>query len=70
MKTQRDAILADLQSGLLLTHLEALRRYGCSRLAARVWELREQGWPIESTQETMPTAHGHQARVAVYRMGA
>ena len=69
MKTQRDAILADLKAGVLLTHLDALRRYGCSRLAARVLELREAGYPIVSRMETMPTAHGHTARVAVYRMG-
>lgn len=69
MKTQRDAILDDLKSGLLLTHLDALRRYGCSRLAARVLELREAGYPIITQRVTMPTAHGHSARVAVYRMG-
>ena len=70
MIAQRDAILADLKSGLLLTPLDALRRYGCSRLAARVRELREAGYPIVSTLQAMPTANGHMARVAVYRMAA
>ena len=69
MITQRDAILADLKAGMLLTPLDALRRYGCSRLAARVLELREAGYDIRSTLTPMPTAAGHMARVAVYRMG-
>ena len=29
-----------------LSPLDALERYGCLRLAARVWDLRQAGWPI------------------------
>ena len=47
-KTQSEAILDHLRRGGRLTPLEALERFGCSRLAARVWELKERGWAIGS----------------------
>lgn len=45
--SQRAQILRHLQSGQALTPLEALSRYGCHRLAARVLELRRQGHAID-----------------------
>lgn len=68
MRTQRDEILNALKRGRLLTPMDALRTWGCSRLAARVAELREAGYPIRTKLVAMPTAHGHTARVAVYRL--
>ena len=47
--SQRDRILAHLKSGKPLTGLEALDRFGCFRLAARIGELRESGYRIERT---------------------
>jgi hypothetical protein len=47
--TQSEAILEHLKSGLPLTPLEALERFGCLRLAARCREIREAGYPIETT---------------------
>ena len=44
--SQNDAILAHLQTGAELTPLEALRNFGCLRLAARIFELRCEGVPI------------------------
>ena len=38
--SQSRAILAALQAGDTLTHLEAERRFGCSRIAARVADLK------------------------------
>lgn len=35
-----------LRSGKALTPIEALNRFGCMRLAARVHELRTEGLPI------------------------
>ena len=40
---QVDAIRAHLESGKSITPLDALRDYGCFRLAARVDELRKIG---------------------------
>ena len=53
MKTQNAQILSHLKSGKQITPIEALREYGCFRLAARVFELREIGWPIECERRSM-----------------
>ena len=62
-RTQNTAILAWLQAGNTLTSLEALDRFGCNRLAARVADLRDAGHPIEAQMVTL--ANGK--RVAQYR---
>lgn len=46
--SQNDVILARLASGEPLTPLEALRDFGCFRLAARVAELRARGNDIRT----------------------
>lgn len=45
---QNDAILAHLKAGNELTPLDALNRFGCLRLAARIADLREAGYQIDS----------------------
>jgi hypothetical protein len=47
-KTQLDHLKAHLKSGKTITPLEALGLYGVFRLAARIKELREKGWNIET----------------------
>ncbi len=47
-QTQKEAILRHLQSGKIITPLESLNLYGCNRLAARIWELRDEGYRIRS----------------------
>ena len=46
--TQRNDILTYLQSGRSLTPLKALDLFGCMRLGARIWDLKAEGYPIES----------------------
>lgn len=62
--SQADAILAHLNAHGTITPLEALERYGCFRLASRIFELRQRGIKIES--ESMRTPGG--AEVARYRL--
>jgi len=64
-RTQNAAILTFLQAGNTLTSLEALDRFGCNRLAARVADLREAGHPITAQMVTLPNGK----RVAQYRYG-
>jgi hypothetical protein len=45
---QNKAIKEYLQKGYELTHLQAEQLFGCSRLAARVHDLKAQGCDIES----------------------
>ncbi len=41
-------VLQHLETGGTLTHLDALRLYGCARLAARIDDLKKQGHIIIS----------------------
>lgn len=41
MKSQRERILDYLLKGKTLTPIQALKKFGCFRLGARIWELRE-----------------------------
>jgi hypothetical protein len=62
-RTQRDKILCYLCTGKPLTPLMALRRFGCLRLGARIWELRASGHRIQSELVKRGAAH-----VAQYRL--
>lgn len=62
--SQTDLILDHLQAGKPITPLQALRLWGCFRLAARIADLRERGYEIAS--ERVETQHGK--RVAMYRL--
>lgn len=46
--SQTSKILKHLKSGRRLSALDALRFYGCLRLSARIWDLREAGYYINS----------------------
>jgi hypothetical protein len=63
--TQAGKILAYLQAGNRITALEALQQFGCFRLAARIHELRNQGWQI--AERMVETGGGK--RVAEYSIG-
>ena len=64
MKSQLDKIRTRLEAGKPITALQALKWYGCFRLAARIRELREQG--LEIRTDTITTAKGKQ--IASYQL--
>lgn len=64
MNTQTDLIIDYLKQGNALTPLEALQRFGCFRLGARIWDARRAGHRIES--RIIRTAGGK--NVAEYRL--
>jgi len=45
---QEYEILQYLKQGNSLTPLEALNRFGCFRLGARCWDLKQKGYNIKS----------------------
>ena len=47
MDTQNKQILKDLKAGKSITPLDALLKYGCMRLAARIYDLKEAGHIIK-----------------------
>lgn len=63
-ETQTAQILAHLKTGRSITPLEALDQYGCFRLGARIFDLKERGFKIHS--ERVEVAPGK--RVASYTL--
>ena len=61
--SQTEALLRDLKAGHEVTALDALRRYQCFRLAARVGDLRAQGWDIQTETRLV-----NGKRIAVYTL--
>lgn len=62
-RSQVDMILEALQSGARLTPIDALNRFGCFRLGARIWQIRnEMGIDVKS--KMVQTSDG--ASVAEY----
>ena len=59
--SQEKQILSDLKLGRKITPMYALNKFGCFRLAARVYDLRMKGHPIEA--HTAPEGY------AVYQYG-
>lgn len=51
-RTQRDRIICYLATGKPLNPLMALRRFGCFRLGARIWELKRDGHDIHAERVT------------------
>lgn len=45
-QTQKAAILKFLQAGGVLTHYKAEQLCGCTRAAARIYDLRQEGYAI------------------------
>lgn len=61
---QNQVILEYLKTGKTLTPLQALNKFGCFRLAARVYSLRQDGWPILSERLDV----GEDKKVAIYSL--
>jgi hypothetical protein len=50
--SQNAMILRHLKRGEWISPLQALRRYGCFRLGARIYDLKKRGIPIVKAVET------------------
>ena len=62
--TQCNRILAHLKKGLTITSLEALKLFGCMRLASRISDLRKRGENIVVERINLPNGK----TVAQYRI--
>lgn len=67
--TQCERILSYIQENGSITQLDALREFGCMRLASRVSDLRKEGIPIVKEMETAKNRYGESVSYARYRMG-
>lgn len=61
MLTQELMILRDLRRGHKITPIEALHRYGCFRLGARIYDIKQRGYDVKKIM-----VERGEARVAQY----
>lgn len=66
--SQCDKILTWLKGGNALTALDALDKFGCNRLAARIADLRKTGHTISATRIVVFNRDGAKCHVAEYRL--
>ena len=71
MEKQRhcDLILGHLKTHGSISHYEAEDMYGCTRLAARIKDLKNRGVEIEKDMVNGRNRYGQPCRYAVYRLG-
>ena len=66
--TQNAAILKFLQSGRTLTAMQALNKFGCNRLAARIYDLKCQGHNVCTTMKGFRNRYGTKIAIAEYSL--
>jgi len=66
--TQRGYILNHLRTGAAISPRQALEDYGVMRLAARIMELREDGYHIDTEMHESFNKFGKVVRWARYRL--
>jgi len=66
--TQNARLLEWLENVGPITPLDSWRRVGIYRLSARIFDLREMGYDIESTRIKVRNFYGETVRVAEYRL--
>ena len=64
METQTAQILAHLKAGKAITPLDALSRFQCFRLGARIYDLRSEGHDISKRMVETPNGK----KVAEYKL--
>lgn len=66
--TQCERIIEYIKTEGSITQLDALREFGCMRLASRVSELRKAGVPIVKELEHSKNRYGEKISYARYRL--
>ena len=70
MESQNEKIKAHLLSGRSTTPLDALYNFGCFRLSARIYDLRDQGMNIkaEDIEVQSPSVYNGKKRITKYSL--
>lgn len=66
--TQRMRVLRYLREVGPITPLDAIREFGIMRLAARIWELRKEGYKIVKQMVTSKNRWNEEVRFARYSL--
>lgn len=64
--TLKDRVLAHLREHGSITSLEAIKEYGATRLSAIIFELRAEGYDIDTDFETSKNRYGDKVTYARY----
>ena len=67
-ETQCSKILDYMEQEGSITPLDALREFGCMRLASRITDLKHRGYVISKEMETAKNRDGEPVRYARYRL--
>ena len=67
-RTQCERILEYISENGSITQLDALREFGCMRLASRISDLKRQGVPVKRTMETAKNRYGEPISYARYSL--
>ena len=66
--SQKDDILRYMREEGSITPVDALRNFGCMRLAARIDDAKREGWDIETEPESGKNRFGKTVRFARYSL--
>lgn len=66
--SQAGLILKHLESGREINPLEALSKYGCYRLGAIIYNLKHEGYKIQTRIERFKKPSGRDGHYAVYKL--
>ena len=67
-KSQISDIIHHLRKYKSITSMEAIRRYGATRLSGIIYLLKERGFEIETEMVETKNRYGHVTRIAVYHL--
>lgn len=65
---QTQAIKKHLERGWTITSMQAFEKYGCTRLSAKIFDLRAKGMVIDSIPCTATNRYGDECRFVKYRL--
>jgi hypothetical protein len=64
--SQADRLLSYLERGNSITALDAFKEFGITRLGARIFELRQQGHPVQSNRRTVTNRFEEDCYISEY----
>ena len=66
--TQCERILQYIDEKGSITQLDALREFGCMRLASRMCDIKKMGYPVKKEMETAKNRYGEPISYARYTL--
>lgn len=67
--TQCERILQYIEENGSITQLDALKEFGCMRLASRMCDIKKMGYPVKREMETAKNRYGEPISYARYTIG-